>query len=520
MSGALRPAGRLPFIAVLLLACAGPSLAVLWSGAASLWQGPAALQQPLFWEALRGTGFLWLFGAGGAVLLGAGAALLTGCCRFPGRDALDLALALPLAAPPYVLAYAYGALSGPAGVLHLPLDGQGKTALVYALGFYPYVFLAVRAALAAQSVSALEAARSLGSGPWRTLWRVVLPMMRPALAAGAALAAMETAAEYGAAAYFGASSLAIGVFHAWYSLHAPGLAMELASLLLLGALLLLALERAARPDHGFGAAGERWRAPQRWRLAPVAALAATTACTMLLGAAFVLPLAWLLRLAALDPDGWGRLAAPLERSLVLAGAGTTLTLLLAMAAAALIRRGGRIGRLAGDLASIGYAAPGAVLALGALAWLAFGRQIGLLAGLTSAGALVLLCWAYAARFTAAGAQPIAAGLTRASQRITEAARTLGAGRLRRFWQVDLPIAAPSALAGGLIVFVEILKELPATLILRPFDWETLAVRAHAYAADERLIQAAAPALAVTLAGVAPILLLTRRLTRARAGGAQ
>jgi iron(III) transport system permease protein len=516
-SAAPRFARALPLL-LLLLACAGPSAAVLWGGAAGLAAAPLDVGAPLFWSAVRGSVFLWVFGAGGAVVLGAGAALLVGCCRFPGSGLFDIALALPLAAPPYVLAYAYGALTGPGGVLEAAWSGQSKTALVYALAFYPYVFLAVRAGLVAQSASAVEAARSLGAGPWRTLRDIILPLLRPALAAGAALAAMEAAADYGAAAYFGADSLSVGVFRAWYALQAPALALQLASLLLLAALALLALERAARPRHGLGGAGERWRTPLRWRLGPGAAAAAAAACLGLLTAAFLLPVAWLLRLALLDAHAWERLLQPGLRSLLLAGLGATVTLALSLCAAAAIRRRDRLGRLAGDLASIGYAAPGAVLALGALSWLALGRELGLIAGLGAGGALALLVWAYAARFTAAGAQPIAAGLGRVSDRMGEAARTLGAGPLRRFFSLNLPIAAPSALAGALIVFVEVLKELPATLILRPFDWDTLAVRAHAYAADERLVQAAAPALAITLAGVAPILLLARRLAHARAGG--
>lgn len=499
--------------------CAAPGLAVLAGAAASLANGPAGHGGTLWLESVLGSLGLLLLGGGGAVLLGAAAALLIGSCRFPGRGAFELLLAAPLAAPAYVLAYAYGDFLGPAGPMPLALHAQLKTALVYALAFYPYVYLAVRAGMVAQSAAALEAARSLGAGPWRSFSRIILPLARPFIAAGAALALMETAADYGAAAYFGASSLATGVFRAWYSLQSPQLALQISALLLVLAIALLGWERAVRPGRVSGAGMERWRAPPRYQLGFWPAAAASAYCAGLLIFAGGLPLSWLMRLAWLDQSNWGRLAEPLARSLTLAGIGALVTLGLAAVTAGQLQRPSRLARWAANIASSGYAAPGAVLALGVLAWVGWAREAGLLAGLSGTAALGFLLWAYAARFTAAGAQPIAAGLARVSPSCHAAARTLGAGLVARFTRIDLPLAAPSVFAAALIVFVEILKELPATLILRPLDWDTLAVRAHAYAADERLTQAAAPALLITLAGLAPILLLAQRMVRARPGGA-
>jgi len=499
--------------------CGAPGLGVVWGAIWSLQESNVADFAALGLDATLGALILLACGGGGAVVLGTVGALLVSCCRFPGRGAFELLLAAPLAAPAYVLAYAYGDFTGPAGPLPLAWSGHSKTAAIYALAFYPYVYLSVRAGMITQSAAALEAARSLGASAWRTLGAVVLPLARPAIAAGAALALMESAAEYGAASFFGASSLATGVFRAWYSLQAPGLALQLSALLLLLSMLLLGWERSARRGRIAGAGAERWRTPPRYALRPLAALAAFGFCTLVLTLAFGLPLAWLARLAWLDGGDWGRLLEPMGRSLTLSGLGAAATLTLGGLTAAALRRPGRFGRFAADLASSGYAAPGAVLALGVLAWVGWARGAGLLGGLSGAVAIAVLIWAYAARFTAAGAQPIAAGLARISPSLTAAARSLGAGPVRRALRIDAPLAAPSVLAAALIVFVEILKELPATLILRPLDWDTLAVRAHAYAADERLAQAAAPALLITLAGLAPILLLARGMARSRPGGA-
>jgi iron(III) transport system permease protein len=236
------------------------------------------------------------------------------------------------------------------------------------------------------------------------------------------------------------------------------------------------------------------------------------------GLGALVPTAWLARLAILRGDlDLGALAGPLGGSLLLATTGAAVTLLLsALIAAGARSGGGRIGLFAG---AIGYAAPGAVTALGALTIFAAAREAGLVGGLGAVTSIALLLWVYASRFAAAGAQPLEAGLSRVSRSMRDAARTLDGDGTRRFLSVDLPVAAPSAIAASLIVFVEILKELPATLILRPFDLETLAVRAYAYAADERLTQAATPALAITLAGLAPVIFLSRALSKSRAGAA-
>lgn len=494
--------------------CAAPAVAVLLGALGAEPAGAGAGN--LLRDAVVGTLALTLGAGVVATILGAVAAWLVTLCNFPGRAVFEWLLVLPLAAPVYVLAYAYGAITGPGGPAPIGLSGLAGAGFVYVVGLYPYIYLSTRAAFVSQNVCALEAARGLGAGPWRTFFTVAAPLAWPGVAAGGALAAMEIAADYGAAAYFGANTITTGVFRAWFARGEPQLAMQLASLLLIGALAFLWLERVARGQRGFAGGSARWRALKRIDLSPTAALGASAFCATLTLLGAIIPIAWLLRLASLRSFvDFAALGEPLVRSLVVAGVGSILTLAVsALIALAARRSAGRFGLFA---AAIGYAAPGAVTALGAFSVFALLREAGLVGGISGAAAITMLLWVYASRFAAAGAQPIEAGLTRVTRNVSDAGRTLGVGPLQRALRIELPIAAPAAVAGALIVFVEILKELPATLVLRPYDFETLATRAHAYASDERLVQAAAPALMITIAGLIPVIMLSRRLTRSRAG---
>ncbi len=487
------------------LICAAPALAVLWLAFAG---GADGIGGDRVVEAALTSGGLVLVGGGGAVALGTGAALLVTLCRFPGRGVFAWLLAAPLAAPSFVLAYAYSGLTWAGGPIPVPLTGFCGAAFVYAFGLYPYAYLAVRAGLATQSAGACEAARTLGAEPHTLLRRVVLPLARPALAAGAALTAMEIAADYGAAQHFGLTTLATAIFRAWYAQGSAHAAMQIAALLLAASLVLLLVEQRTRGRASF--ASENWRTFTGFALSRRGGIAAAGFCALLVALGAGLPLAWLARLA-LTHANVEDLARPLLNTLTLAGAGALATLALS----AIIAASGRRARLAALAASAGYAAPGAVIALGAMALFGLARGAGWIGGLSGGLALTALIWTYAARFAAVGAQPIAAGLARAPKNIDAAAATLGAGGWRRLLRIDLPIAGPSLAAAALLLFVEIVKELPATLILRPFDFDTLAVRAHAYASDERLLEAAAPALLIFATGLAPMLALSRRIGGAR-----
>lgn len=463
-----------------------------------------------------GTLTLVLAGGGGAIVLGACAAWLVSLCRFPGRGVFEWLLAIPLAAPGYVLAYSYASLTWAGGVSPVRVEGFWGAAFIYAVGLYPYVYLAARAAFATQSACALEAARTLGASPFKVFSSVALPLARPGIAAGGALALMEIAADYGAAQHFGLTTLSTAIFRAWYAHQNAHAALQISAVLLLAAIVFLLVERRARGRASFAGASARWRPLPRYRLALLPALAAFVFCAALITLGAILPLAWLARLALLHANVED-VVGPFLNSMLLAGVGAVVTLALATAIAVAARRASRFGKLSLFAAGMGYAAPGAVIALGALALFGLARQAGWIGGLGAGLALTALLWTYAARFAAAGVQPVDAGLARLAKGLDGSARSLGAGPWRRLLCVDLPIAAPSLAAAALILFVEILKELPATLILRPFDFDTLAVKAYAYASDERLLEAAAPALLIFAAGLLPMLMLSGAITRARAG---
>ena len=459
----------------------------------------------------------------GATALGSVAAWLVVMHRFPGRAVFQWALALPLAAPAYVLAYGWADLLDVAGPVHTALRSAGHDAgwlqvrslpgavLILSFAFYPYVYLTARAAFLNQPVCSLDAARTLGCNPRQAFLRVALPLARPALAAGAALAVMETLADYGAVTHLGVQTLTTGVVRAFTSYGSPEAAARLSLALLGAAALLLWLERSGRGGQTYAARSGRAFRPTP--LPPVGGAAATAFCTALLLAALLIPAAWLgIRAGQATPD-LERLSRAAATSLGMAAAGTVVTVALATTIAF-----GARGRTAwpARVASLGYATPGAVMAIGLLAPAALlWRSTAPAAGV--AVALVLLLYAYAARLTAAALEPIDAGLTRVTPSMERAARSLGeteAGALRR---VHAPIARGALWTAALLVFVDVLKELPATLILRPFNFDTLAVTASNYASDERLGQAAWPALLLVALAVGPVLFLSRRIARSRPG---
>jgi iron(III) transport system permease protein len=501
--------------AVATFVCAAPAIAVIALALSPGGQG-ADFAGDLLRDGAIGTLTLVLAGGTGAIVFGAISAWLVSLCRFPGRGVFEWLLVIPLAAPSYVLAYSYASFTWAGGWSPIEVRGFWGAAFVYAVGLYPYVYLAARAAFASQSACALEAARTLGVSPLKMFWRVALPLARPGIAAGAALALMEIAADYGAAQHFGLTTLSTAIFRAWYAHQSLHGALQISAVLLIAALVFLMMERRARGRAAFGGGSSRWRQLPRYQLAAGPAAFATTFCAALIFFGAVLPLAWLARLAWLRAN-LGDILQPLINSIVLSAVGVVLTLALAAAIASAARRSSGIGKASLFAAGMGYAAPGAVIAIGALALFAMAREAGWIGGLGAGLALFALIWVYAARFAAAGVGPIDAGLARLSKGLDASARTLGAGPWRRFAEVDLPIAMPSLAAAALILFVEILKELPATLILRPFEFDTLAVRAYSYASDERLLQAAAPALLIFLAGLAPIVLIARSIDSARAG---
>lgn len=445
--------------------------------------------------------------------------------RFPCRSIFAWALALPLAAPAFAVAYAYADLFDVAGDLRLWMRAElgfdwvvrmrslPGAAFVLSLAFYPYVYLTMRAALVNQSAQAMEAARSLGCSPLQALIRVGLPLLRPALAAGVALAVMETLADYGAVQFLSVQTLTTGVVRSWFVYGSLESAARLALPLLAAAAILMWIERLSRRGRTDEAARARWRPIQPTALSGWRAVAAFAYCFALIGLGLLLPVGWL-ALNSLDitPE-WSRLIRAGAHSLGLGLGGAVATVVLATCLALSAARMPITARIS----SLGYATPGAVMAIGLLApaSLLWQSVPGAVSGL-GAG-LMLLIYAYAARLMAAALEPVEAGLTRVTPSMVAAARTLGRGETGAALSVRLPIASGALMTAVLVVFIDVVKELPATLILRPFNVDTLAVIADNYARDERLANAGWPSLMIVALTLPAVIWLTRKITDSRPG---
>jgi iron(III) transport system permease protein len=400
-------------------------------------------------------------------------------------------------------------------------------ALLMALVLYPYVYLITRASFLKQSGGILESARILGKTPWQTFWGVALPMARPAVAAGLTLVLMEVLNEYGAVRYFGVPTFTTGIFRAWFALGDPAAAVRLSGCLLLFVFVVILLERAQRGRARFDDLSGRARPAVRHALTGGRQWAALAVCALPVLFGFAAPLAQLLAWAVqVAPDALDR------RFLGLAMNSFTLGLvgaILTTAAALLIGYSVRLAptrflKLLARASSLGYSIPGAVIAVGVLVpfvWL--DRQIaailrataGLSVGLILTGTVTALLFAYLVRFLAVGLNPIDSGFERTCRNLDESSRSLGASPMKTLMKVDIPLLKGTLAAAALLVFVDVLKELPLTLILRPFDFNTLATRAFQLAMDEQVARSALPALLIILTGMIPVLLLSRIMGRSR-----
>lgn len=475
--------------------------------------------------------------AAATAILGTGLAWLVAGHDFPGRDAFAWALLLPLAVPGYVLAVVFaGALdfAGPLqtwlrdavspGLRLPPVRSLGGAALVLSLCLYPYVYLLARVAFEASGLRMLEAAQTLGLDRSAAFRSVLLPLARPAIAAGVGLACMETLADFGVVAALNVDTLTTAIYRAWYGMFSLAAALQMAAVLALLALTGAWLERRLRGGRGY--AGERaGGAMPRQRLTGARALMATTLATLVLGVAFALPmaqlLAWAVRHAASDLDA--RYWAFAARSVSLAGAGALVVVVAALAHGYALRMERRRWLLGlGRLATAGYAIPGTVLAVGLFApiaalnnWLQ--DRLDLALGATAPqlflqGTLLTMLVAYLARFLAVGTGPVGSGLERIQRNLDEAAMLLGARGGERLRRLHLPLLRGSLLAAAVLVFVDLMKELPITLMTRPFGFETLAVRVFEMAAEGEWERAALPSVLIVAAGVLPVALLARRVT--------
>jgi iron(III) transport system permease protein len=493
------------------------------------------------------TNTLWLAlgTALGVLLLGVPTAWLNSMCQFPGRAWFEWLLLLPLAMPAYIIAYTYTHLLDiPGPIQTLLRDWTGwalgdywfpairsteGAIIMFSLVLYPYVYLLARAAFLDQSICALEVSRSLGCNRWQSFRRVALPLARPAIVAGLSLALMEVLADFGTVQYFGVATFTTGIYRTWFGLGDSVAAAQLASMLMSLVFMLIVLERWGRSRARYQHATTRIQRLPRYQLGTGWAVVAVLTCSLPVLLGFALPLGQLV--------WWSLDQLPILASaefLQLAGHSFLLAVLAAFCAlvpALLLAYGrrlrpSRIERVTSRLATMGYAVPGMVIAIGVL--LPFGwmdRQMNQWIwpenwgrwGLLLSGTLFTLLYAYNVRFLAVSLQTVEAGLGKVRTSVDDAGRSLGLSTLGVLLRLHAPLIRGSVLTAMLMVFVDVLKELPATLILRPFNFNTLAVRAYELASDERLADVGMPALMIVLTGLVPVVLISRSISHSRAG---
>jgi len=479
----------------------------------------------------------------GVLILGVGSAWLTSMCRFPGDRLFEWSLLLPMAMPAYIIAYTYTGLfdfAGPAQSLLREWTGWGYgdywfpeirslegAALMLSLVLFPYVYLLSRAAFLGQSLCVLDVSRTLGNGPWRTFFTVALPLARPAIVAGLSLALMETLADYGTVQYFGVATFTTGIFRTWFGLDSTAAAAQLSAVLLLFVFVLVLLERGSRRSARYHHTSQRHQALRRYPLTGWRGTGAALFCFGILFFGFLLPAGQLLIWAATTAEERldGQFLSLVWHSLELAGIAALLALVLALFLGYGRRLHGNWAvQFAVRIAGMGYAVPGTVIAVGVMipfaafdngldSWMR--NQFGVSTGLLLSGTLAALLFAYLVRFLAVSLQTVEAGLVRIRPAMDEVSRSMGAGAAETVRRVHIPMLKGSLVTALLLVFVDVLKELPATLILRPFNFNTLAVRAYELASDERLADASLASLTIVAVGIVPVILLSRSIGRSR-----
>ena len=513
----------------------------------------ASLLQPQtdIWQHLRQTvladyvinSLLLAGGTGlGALLLGTGSAWLVSQYQFIGRRVLQWLLLLPLAMPAYIIAYTYTGLLDFAGPLQSyireltgwrygdywfpQIRSLGGAIIMLSLVLYPYVYMLARTAFSEQSASLFEASRTLGLTPRQHFWRVAMPLARPAILTGTALAMMEAFADYGTVQYFGVPTFTTGIFRTWFGMGSQAAAAQLAALLTGFVLMLLLLEQWSRRKIRYYHQSQRSQAISLRKISMPKQCMILLLCSLPVGFGFFVPAIQLVNWALTNYQVTlnQQFVSLVWNSFSLAALSAVVAVLLAL----LFAYGKRLRRDAVvqapvRLAALGYAVPGTVIAIGVMIPLAYvdGRidalaeqWFGVRTGLIFSGTLFALVLAYSVRFLAVSLHSVEAGLQRVKPSMDNAARSLGCSPLKVLQRVHVPLLRASVLSALLLVFVDVLKELPATLILRPFNFNTLAVRTYELASDERLADAALPALAIVLVSLLPVMLLARSVKAA------
>ncbi|KIN74800.1 ABC transporter permease [Sulfitobacter guttiformis] len=523
--------------------CALPMIAVLLAALSGGTDTVQHLAQTVLGGYARTTLALVLMVAFGTFVIGVGAAWLVTMTRFPGARFFEIALVLPLAFPAYVLAYAYTHVLDHPGIVQTvlrdltgwgPRDywfpeirSLGGAAAMLVLVLYPYVYLLARAAFLQQSGTTFLAARALGSSPWAAFFKVSLPLARPAIAGGVLLTVMETIADFGTVAYFGVQTFATGIYTSWFSMFDRVGAAQLALCLLSFALLLAMLERLQRGDAKYHDPARQAKPAPPLVLKGWRAWVATVLCAVPVMLGAILPIIVLFSMGLGSEQNLlsTRYLGFIQNSATLASVAAVVTVCAAISVGFLQRiRGDRMAQGAAYVARLGYAVPGGVIAVGLLvpfaafdnaldAWMRATFDVS--TGLLVTGSIWLLVIAYMVRFLAAALGAYEGGQAMVHVNMDSASRSLGQGPVGTLRRVHLPILAPSLLTALLIVFVDVMKELPATLIMRPFNFDTLAVQAFRLASDERLEGAAVPSLVIVAMGLLPVILICRQVGRNR-----
>lgn len=532
------------FVTVIALLIASPVLFVLssiFTNSSQVWGHLAATVLPGYLK----NSFLLMLGVGlGVFLIGVGTAWLVTMCRFPGSRWFEFLLLLPLAAPAYILAYVYTEwleFYGPVqsslraifgwtavGDYWFPsIRSIGGAIALLILTLYPYVYLLVRVSFLEQATCMLEASRSLGCNPWRSFLTVALPLARPAIMAGLALALMETLNDFGTVQYFGVDTFTTGIYRTWFGMGERVAAAQLAAVLMLFILGLILLELWSRRQAKYYQSNSRFKQLNPFQLKGIRAALAFFACFIPVFLGLLLPGILLLKMTLenLQTLFDKRFFEFAVNSLLVATITGVLAIVIALVMAYGVRLKPSLGmRLSVQISAMGYAIPGSVIAVGTLIPLgrfdnaidSFMRStFGISTGLLLSGTITALIFAYLVRFLAVSFGAVNSSLSKIKPSLDDAARSLGHNPTSTLVKVHTPIMWGGLLTAGMLTFVDVMKELPATLVVRPFNFDTLAVRVYNLAADERLAEAAGPALALVAVGMLPVLFMSLKIAQSR-----
>ena len=496
------------------------------------------------------TTLLLMIGVGiGTLTIGVCTAWLVTMCRFPGRRVFEWGMLLPMAMPAYVIAYVYTDILEYAGPLQAMLRdifswtskrdywfpeirSLGGAISMMTLVLYPYVYLLSRAAFLEQSVGVLEASRALGRGPWRSFFTVALPLARPAIVIGISLVLMETLNDFGTVDFFGVNTFSLGIFDVWMNMNNVSGAAQLASVMLLFVAFLVFSERYARRKQRFHNTSTKYQALPGYQLTGWHRSMATIVCLLPVILGFVLPTLVLLAYAKqhYDPELTAEIFGHAVNSIKLSTLAGVIAVLVAIVMAYSARiKGGRVLLIANRVAAMGYAVPGAVLAVGVMIVLGnldngidgIAREnFGFSTGLIFSGTIAAVTFGYLVRFLALSLGTVEASLGKITPSMDGASRSLGRGAFGTMRLVHLPLMRSSLLTAVMLVFVDCMKELPMTVILQPFNFQTLATFVHQYASDEQLGDAALAALMIVGVGIVPVILLSLAISKSRPGHGQ